>query len=69
MKQLKYKDEIYNACAPRRVSGGYTCDAWKCRTGKVVKDAKVLNGLGEMLMKGKFVRENGGVVGELHQRG
>ena len=63
MKQLKYMGEIYNACAPRRVNGEYTCDAWKSRTGNVVKDFEVLNALGKMLIQGKFARENGGVVG------
>jgi len=53
MKQLKFDGELYHACAPRRVNGKYTCDAWKCRTGKVVKDLRVLNSLGEMLIRGK----------------
>ena len=69
MKQLKHKGELYNACAPRRVNGELTCDAWNSRTGKVVKDFNVLNALGNMLISGKFARENGGVVGELHRRG
>ncbi|EHQ92161.1 hypothetical protein [Desulfosporosinus youngiae] len=53
MKQLKFNGELYNACAPRRVNGKYTCDAWKCRTGKVVKDSRVLSALGEMLIRGR----------------
>ena len=51
MKQLKFKGDLYNACAPRHLGGGrYTCDAWKQRSGRVVKDARVLNGLGLLLI-------------------
>ena len=53
MKQLKFDGELYNACAPRRVNGKLTCDAWKQRTGKVVNNFRVLNALGDMLMRGK----------------
>ncbi|MGE4272080.1 MAG: hypothetical protein AB7E31_04320 [Desulfitobacterium sp.] len=54
MKQFKYKGELYNACAPRCIGNNrYTCDAWKCRTGKVVKNHETLNGLGQMLIRGK----------------
>lgn len=54
MKQLKYKGELYNACAPRHIGNGrYTCDAWKSRTGKVVKNHEALNALGWMLIRGR----------------
>jgi hypothetical protein len=54
VKQLKYKGDLYNACAPRHIGNSrYTCDAWKQRTGKVVKDHNVLNALGWMLIRGK----------------
>lgn len=52
---LKYMGEQYQACAPRIVSvgtGKYTCDAWKARTQRVVKNHIILNALGQMLMRG-----------------
>ena len=55
MKTLKYKGESYQACAPRHVVGAgseYVCDAWKTRTGRVVKNHETLNALGQMLMRG-----------------
>lgn len=59
MKVLKFKGELYNACAPRHIGEGkYTCDAFKQRTGRVVKDHVVLNGLGLILIRGR-----GGVTG------
>lgn len=53
MKQLKFEGELYNACGPRRINGKYTCDAWKQKTGRVVRNFRVLNALGEMLIRGK----------------
>jgi hypothetical protein len=54
MKLLKYNGELYHACAPRHIGDGkYTCDAWKARTGREVKDHRVLNALGWMLIRGK----------------
>ena len=53
MKLLKFDGELYHACAPRRVNGKYTCDAWKQKTGRVVKNFRTLNNLGEMLIRGK----------------
>lgn len=54
MKQLRFDGELYNACSPRHIGDRkYTCDAWKQKTGKVVKDHRVLNGLGWMLIRGK----------------
>ena len=57
MKVLKYKGESYNACAPRRTADKkkYTCDAWKERTQRVVKDPVTLHALGEMLIRRKNV--------------
>jgi len=57
MKVLKYKGESYNACAPRRTADKkkYTCDAWKERTQRVVKDSVTLHALGEMLIRRKNV--------------
>lgn len=53
MKQLKYGGQLYNACSPRQVNGKWMCDAWKCGSGRVVKNFRVLNALGEMLIRGK----------------
>ncbi|GAB6170574.1 hypothetical protein JCM15765_00520 [Paradesulfitobacterium aromaticivorans] len=54
MKQLKFEAELYSACAPRHLGNGmYTCDAWRERTGRVVKSARILNALGWMLVRGK----------------
>ena len=53
MKHLKFNGELYSCCGPRRINGKYTCDAWKRRTGRVVKDFRVLNALGEMLIRGR----------------
>lgn len=59
MKQLKYKGELYSACAPRPIGGGrYTCDAWKQRSGRVVKNHDVLNALGWMLIRGKAGKDD-----------
>ncbi len=54
MKQLKYKGETYNACAPRHIGNQrYTCDACKCKSGRDVRNHEVLNALGWMLIRGK----------------
>ena len=56
MQHLKYKGEHYSCCAPRHITearGTYTCDAWKIRTGKVVRNHGVLNGLGQILARRK----------------
>lgn len=51
MKQLKFEAELYTACAPRHLGEGrYTCDAWRERTGRVVKSPRILNALGQMLL-------------------
>lgn len=53
MMVLKYKGESYQACSPRHVGDHkYTCDAWKARTQRVVKNHVALNALGQMLMRG-----------------
>jgi len=54
MKTLKFKGEEYQACAPRHIGDNqYTCDAWKCKSGKVVKNHVVLNGLALLLIRGR----------------
>ncbi|MFZ3132870.1 MAG: hypothetical protein WA125_17630 [Desulfosporosinus sp.] len=52
MKLLKFKGEYYRACAPQYIGNGkYICDAQKIRTGRVVRDASVLNGLALLLIR------------------
>jgi len=52
MKHLKYKSELYNCCAPRLVGPDmYTCDAWKVRTGREIKNVETLDALGKMLIR------------------
>jgi len=52
MKNLKFEGEYYRACAPQYLGNGkYTCDARKTRTGRVVRDARVLNGLALLLIR------------------
>ena len=54
MKALKFKGEAYNAGAPRHIGEGrYTCEAFKQRTGRLVKNHVVLNGLALILIRGK----------------
>lgn len=66
MKTLKFDGESYTCCAPRYIHGSdnqYTCDAWKAKTGRVVMNARVLNGLALALIRGK-----GGGVRDVRQR-
>ena len=58
MKHIKFGGEVYSCCGPRRINGKYTCDAFKQKSGKPVKDFKILNALGDLLIHGR-----GGVVG------
>jgi hypothetical protein len=51
MKHLKFEGEYYRACAPQYIGDGkYICDARKTRTGRVVSNARVLNGLALLLI-------------------
>ncbi|MFZ3132678.1 MAG: hypothetical protein WA125_16655 [Desulfosporosinus sp.] len=52
MKLLKFEGEYYRACAPQYTGNGkYICDARKTRTGRVVRNARVLNGLALLLIR------------------
>jgi len=54
MKTLKYKGEQYQACSPRLAEPGrYTCDAWKVKTGREIRNAETLDALGRKLIKGR----------------
>jgi hypothetical protein len=55
MHHIKYKGETYSCCAPRKINGEYTCDAWKTGTGKVVNNFEVCNALAKLLISGKVV--------------
>ena len=58
MKHLTFDGEVYYCCAPRHITesrGQYTCDAWKAKTGRVVKNHRVLNGLALALIRGKRI--------------
>jgi len=51
MKHLRFDGEYYRACAPQYTGNGkYICDARKTRTGRVVRDARVLNRLALLLI-------------------
>ncbi len=53
MMVLKYKGEEFSARAPRHVGGGrYTCNAFKLKTGRPIKNHVTLNALGQMLIRG-----------------
>jgi len=54
MRTMKYKGELYTCGAPRPISNGlYTCDAWKQKTGREIKNPETLDALGKMLIKGR----------------
>lgn len=58
MKRVKYKGECYLADSPRHIGEGkYTCAAMKERTGHIVRDAKILNGIGGILARKERGRE------------
>jgi len=57
MKTLKYKGELYTCSVPRPIGDGmYTCDAWKQRTGREIKNADTLNALGKVWFRSKGVK-------------
>jgi len=57
MKTLKYKGELYTCSVPRPIGGGmYTCDAWKQKTGREIKNPETLNALRKVWFKSKGVK-------------
>ena len=60
MQHLKYKGETYSCCAPRPIGNSrYTCDAWKRKNGREVKNHETLHALGNMLIKGASASDKG----------
>ena len=54
MKTVTYKGERYTVSVPRPVGDGmHTCDAWKQKSGKEVKDADKLDRLAKAWFKAK----------------
>jgi len=54
MKTLKYKGESYRVCAPRPSGEGkYTCNAWKARTGREIRNTETLDDLAKIWFKAK----------------
>jgi len=52
MKTVAYKGELYTVSVPRPIGDGlHTCDAWKQKTGKEVKDADKLDALSKVWFK------------------
>lgn len=55
MQVIRYKGENYSCCSPRIIEKGtrkYICDAWKERSGLIVRSKLILNALGQMLIRG-----------------
>jgi len=52
VKTVTYKGERYTVSVPRPVGDGmHTCDAWKQKSGKEVKDADKLDRLAKAWFK------------------